>query len=162
MIDYIHILGICMNYINILYSWCRRASHPTVSEYLLSFDNTEFDRTMTRVPEDCVYVQRWIDETGAKKAWVLYEGEEIIPRTYPFDLRTKAHVPWIWIGDVQKEIDLTEPLAPFMLPGNRIDYDLLVHLIQFDETTKIQYIDKETLNFIDFPEHAIVIDEESI
>lgn len=146
-------IGLFFHYVNMIYQAiqdCRRETNNKPSSYLLSFDNTEYDPEMTRVPEDCVFVHRWGD-----KARVVYEGEEI-PAFFANPTLKKPSIPWIWIGDTVTETDLTEILAPYMVVGNRIQYDLIVHLMEFDANTTIQYIDKKTLQLVDFKDGFLI------
>lgn len=152
-------IGIVLQYINMLFlafRSCKRYltnPEPPMTEQLFSFDNTPFDDDTTHVPEGCVYVQTWKVGDG-KKSWVLYEGDEI--KTLGNPCEQKASVPWVWIGDAETEYDLTEKLAPFLVPGNRIRYALLSHFKGYDEEMNIQYIDKKTLDFVEFQDDLLI------
>lgn len=156
MITYI---GIVLQYINMVFlafRSCKRYltnPEPPMTEQLFSFDNTPLFDDTTHVPEGCVYVQTWTIE-GVKKSWVLYEGDEIAILGNPCE--QKAYVPWVWIGDVETEYDLTEKLTPFLVPGNRIRYALLSHFKGYEEEMKIQYIDRKTLDFVDFQDGLLI------
>lgn len=128
-----------------------------LTRYYLSAEHVEFDESDERVPEDCVYVEEWVDAKGHKKNVVLYEGERI-PNTWlvtPFD--TPAKCPWVWVGDRDTEIDLTRTFNRFLVPGNRILLDLVQNLIQINERTNLIYIESGTFNEIKFPGDGITI-----
>lgn len=138
---------------------CRRYfSEPgqIVVEHYLSFDNVPFSADDRVVPAGCVYVCEYLDTHKKHKAIVQYE-HEVIKQAVP---RKNARTPWIWIGDINSETDLTEALSKFMVPDNKITYDLLNHLLPMNENVSIQYIDKESVEFVEFPEEGIVIRED--
>ena len=126
--------------------------------YFLS-TTEEYDESYERVPEDAVYVEEWVHR-GEKKCVVRYEGEEI-PKTWEVSPFTQtAKCPWIWVGDKATEIDLTRTFAKFLVPGNRITMDLVLHLIQMTDATELMYIDAKTFNEQKFPGDGIVIEED--
>ena len=128
-----------------------------LTRYYLSEQHVEFDESDERVPEDCVYVEEWVDAKGHKKNVVLYEGEQI-PNAWtisPFD--TPAKCPWVWVGDRDTEIDLTRTFNRFLVPGNRILLDLVQNLIQINERTNLIYIESGTFKEIKFPGDGITI-----
>jgi hypothetical protein len=128
-----------------------------LTRYYLSEQHVEFDESDERVPEDCVYVEEWVDTKGHKKNVVLYEGEQI-PNAWtisPFD--TPAKCPWVWVGDRDTEIDLTRTFNRFLVPGNRILLDLVQNLIQINERTNLIYIESGTFKEIKFPGDGITI-----
>ena len=130
------------------------------TRYFLS-DTHEFDETYTRVPEDAVYVEEWV-YNGIKKCVVRYDGEEI-PTTWvgtPFHKR--AHCPWIWIGDMDTEINLTRTFEKFMVVGNRITLDLVLKLIHVTNRTKLTYIERGSFKEVKFPADGILIEEEHV
>jgi hypothetical protein len=55
------------------------------------------------------------------------------------------------------EIDLTRTLNKFLIPGNRIELDLLWNLIQVTERTEFVYIEAGTFNEVQFPAEGITI-----
>lgn len=135
---------------------CKRSFYvpgDKMLEYYLSFDNVEWSEHDTIVPKDCVYVSEYIFNDRTRKAIVQYEGETI-KNAISFK---KGKAPWIWIGDVRTETDLTHELAKFIVHGNVIKYELLNQLMDFHIDTQIQYIDPVSLDFCDFPEEGIVI-----
>ena len=139
---------------NYWYVHCR-----PVKQYYLSSDNSEFDVSDTRVPEDCVYIEEWVDSNGHKKCAVRYEGEDI-PRKWnesPFDRHAKC--PWIWVGDRDTEIDLTKTFNKFLVVGNVINLDLVLKLILITERTNLIYIESGTFKEIKFPGDGITIQE---
>lgn len=125
--------------------------------YFLSTDDTEFDDSYTRVPEDTVYVEEWI-ENNVKRCVVLYEGEDIPTawETTPFD--TEAKRPWIWVGDKDTEIDLTRTFDKFLVVGNRITLDLVLRLIQVTDRTNLLYIEAGSFKELKFPGDGITIE----
>lgn len=131
---------------------CRRRG--LITEYYLSFDGDQPDEIASRVPEDYVHIQIYETDAMEKKAIVTYDGEEIV---YARPTARRARSPWLWIGDLDSGTDLTEALEMYCVPGNKIHYDLLVHLLRFGKNTSIQYLTK-TLQMVDFPEEGIVIE----
>jgi hypothetical protein len=129
------------------------------SQYFMTDDRTvSFDEDYTRVPEDTVYIEEWVEGTH-KKCVVLYEGDEI-PKTWkqsPFARVAKC--PWIWVGDRDTEIDLTRTFGKFLVVGNVIELALVLKLIQITDRTNLIYIESGTFNEIKFPGDGIVIEE---
>ena len=128
-------------------------------QYYLSDDHTEFDPSDTRVPEDCVYVEEWVDENGHKKCVVRYEGEDIPTSWSEVPTARHAKCPWIWVGDRETEIDLTKTFNKFLVVGNVINLDLVLKLIQINERTNLIYIESGTFKEIKFPGDGITIEE---
>jgi hypothetical protein len=129
-----------------------------VRRYFLS-DEDEFDETYTRVPEDAVYVEEWVQD-NKKKCVIRYEGEEI-PKEWtssPFDLKPRC--PWIWVGDKETEIDLTRTFNKFLVVGNRIELALVLKLIQITDRTNLIYIEAGTFEERKFPGEGITIEED--
>lgn len=128
------------------------------SRYYLSDAGVVFDPdTDTHVPEDCVYIEEWVDTHGHKKSVVRYEGEEI-PKDWkssPFDMHAKC--PWVWVGDRDTEIDLTRTFNRFLVPGNRIEMDLVCHLIQVTDRSNLIFIESGTFKEVKFPGDGITI-----
>lgn len=124
--------------------------------YFLSDTPIEYDDTYSHVPEDAVYIEEWV-RGDEKRCVVRYEGEGI-PETYdttPWDVKAKC--PWVWVGDKETEIDLTRTFNKFVVAGNRIEVDLVAHLIQFSDRTKLVYIESGTFKEQEFPGDGIVI-----
>jgi hypothetical protein len=111
-----------------------------------------------RVPEDCVYVEEWV-QGETKRCVIKYEGEEIPTSwsTTPFD--KNARTPWVWVGDRDTEIDLTRTFNKFLVVGNRITLDLVLKLIQVTERTNLIYIESGTFKELKFPGDGITIEE---
>ena len=131
-------------------------------QYFLS-DDSQFDESYTRVPENTVYIEEWVRETE-KKCVVRYEGD-VIPtawKTSPFAVKAKC--PWIWVGDRDTEIDLTRTFNRFLVVGNRIELALVLKLIQVTEETNLIYIEAGTFNEHKFPGDGILIvaDDDSV
>jgi hypothetical protein len=138
--------------------WGPNRSDVPVRRYFLS-DEDEFDESYTRVPEDAVYVEEWV-ENDQKRCVVRYEGEDI-PHDWiitPFDLTPKC--PWIWVGDKETEIDLTRTFNKFLVVGNRIELALVLKLIQVTQRTNLIYIEKGTFDEKKFPGEGITIEED--
>jgi hypothetical protein len=117
----------------------------------------EFDPSYTRVPEDTIYIEEWV-QNGVKRCVVRYEGEEI-PTSWeasPFDTEPKR--PWIWVGDKDTEIDLTRTFDKFLVVGNRITLDLVLRLIQVTDRTNLLYIEVGSFKELKFPGDGITIE----
>lgn len=143
-----------------IWLWYSRGPTEPHSRYFLS-DTYTFDTEYTRVPEDTVYIEDWIHETGEKRCVVRYEGEEI-PTSWsksPFD--TPAYCPWIWIGDRDTEIDLTKTFNRFLVVGNRITLDLVLKLIQVTDRTNLMYYERGSFNELKFPGDGILIEADA-
>lgn len=140
------------------YRYSDRSSVEPHARYFLSDAGVVFNPdTDTRVPEDCVYIEEWADIHGHKKSVVRYEGEEIPKEwaTSPFDMH--AQCPWVWVGDRDTEIDLTRTFNRFLVPGNRIEMDLICHLIQITERSNLIYIERGTFKEVKFPGDGLTI-----
>ena len=127
-----------------------------ISYYLLSdeYDPDEAD-DMERVPEDSIFIQEW-EKENMKRCVLFYEGEEIVrDGPDPFDL--EPEVPWIWIGDKKTEVDLTSAMQKYMVAGNTIRLDLILHMIQVHHDTEIVYVDARTLTEVKFPAEGVEI-----
>ena len=87
---------------------------------------------------------------------VTYEGEEIVRELFdPFE--HVPEIPWIWIGDKKTEVDLTAAMSKYMVAGNTIRLDLILHLIQVHHDTEIMYVDARTLEEVKFPASGVKI-----
>ena len=140
------------------YKYTTDSIHPTSQYYLTSYGRQDF-KGEEIVPEDCVYIEEWIDTKGIKKMMVLYEDEEI-PTTWavsPFDM-APAKCPWVWVGDRETEIDLTRTFDKFLVPGNVITIELVSRLIKITEYTSLIYIETKTFNQVKFPGEGITIE----
>jgi hypothetical protein len=126
-----------------------------VTRYLLSDEYDSDDFEYSRVPENSILIEEWVKD-GVKKCNLFYEGEEWVGDRYsPFE--QPARVPWIWIGDKTTEVDLTTAMQKYMVVGNTIRLDLILHMIQVRENTNIVYIDVRTLEEVKFPADGVKI-----
>lgn len=140
------------------YKYTTTGIQPTTRYYLTSEARKDFTGEH-RVPDDCVYLEEWIDTKGNKKMMVLYKDEEI-PSAWevsPFDM-SPAVCPWVWVGDRETEIDLTRTFDKFLVPGNRLTIDLVSRLIKITEHTSLIYIETKTFNQVKFPGEGITIE----
>ena len=160
ILTFLRYVTIVQTYLQKLWDWFwgpDRSDIP-VRRYFLS-DEDAFDESYTRVPEDAVYVEEWVED-GQKKCVVLYEGEDI-PHEWgstPFDVKPKC--PWIWVGDKETEIDLTRTFNKFLVVGNRIELALVLKLIQVTERTNLIYIENGTFEEKKFPGEGITIEQD--
>lgn len=132
------------------------AKNNNVSYYILSdeYDQDEVD-DMKRVPEDAILIEEW-EKEGVKKCNLFYEGEEIVRNRFnPFAV--EPSIPWIWIGDKKTEVDLTAAMQKYMVAGNVIALELILHMIQVHHDTEIVYIDARTLEEVKFPAKGVSI-----
>jgi hypothetical protein len=136
--------------------WNNEVKQP-VRKYFLS-DDHEYDDSYTRVPEDSIYIEEWVDEDGNKLCYIQYEGEEIASHSDPFV--KKATRPWLYITDEDTDIELTRTFNRFLVPGNKIQLDLVEKLIHITETTRLVYIDSKTLELKKFPGEGILIEND--
>jgi hypothetical protein len=138
---------------------CRRSFYSPgdkLLEYYLSYHGEEWNSEDTIVPKDCVYVCEYLFNDKSRKAIVQYEGE-VMKKTLTM---RKGKTPWIWIGDITAERELTSEMQKFIVHGNVIKYELLNQLMDFHIDTQIRYMDSTSLEFKDFPEDGIVIEED--
>ena len=157
----------CLRYGSILYQllydfcnslWNGPENHNMPHRQYFLSDDHEFDETYTRVPEDTVYIEEWV-QNGEKRCVVRYEGEDI-PTEWEETPWTREPVcPWIWVGDKETEIDLTRTFNRFVVVGNRIELALVLKLIQVTEKTDLMYIEKGTFKECKFPGDGIAIEE---
>lgn len=133
----------------------------TISYYILSdeYDQDEVEE-MTRVPEDAVFIEEW-EKDRVKKCNLFYDTDTIYRGIYdPF--AREAYVPWVWIGDKKTEVDLTTAMQKYMVVGNVIALDLILHLIQVHNDTEIVYIDARTFEEVKFPNNGVSIRERNV
>lgn len=123
-------------------------------KYILS-EYDEYDETMTHVPEESIYVEEW-ERDGEFRRRLLYECEEITPYDgNPF----KAYKsPWIWIGDVTTDVDLTDAVSRYLMPGNTIALDLLFRFIRCTSETRLMFVDPRTMELVKFPAEGVRIE----
>jgi len=120
-------------------------------------DDDLFD--MTRVPEDTIVVDEY-ELDGHKKCRIYYEGFPLghAQLDYEYDpFKVEAYKPWIWFGDKTTEVDLTNAMEKYLVPGNIIDIELLLKLIHIREDTNIIYVDARTFQEVKFPAEGIRI-----
>ena len=149
---------------NMIYSFClvtyrwyfNIPAYAPVTRYFLSEEH-QFDQTYDTVPENAVYVEEWISDQHVKRCVVRYTGESIPKqwRTTPFDKEAKC--PWIWVGDRDTEIDLTRTFNKFLVPGNKIQIQLVEKMIQITDKTNLVYIESGTFKEVKFPGDRILI-----
>jgi hypothetical protein len=131
------------------------AEYPKVTRYLLSDEYDSDDTENSRVPENSILIEQWENEAGVKKCNLFYEGEEPVPDSNPF-IQT-PETPWIWIGDKTTEVDLTAAMQKYLVVGNVIRLDLILHMIQVRDNTVIVYINPRTLEEVKFPADGVRI-----
>ena len=127
-------------------------------KYLLS-DFDEYDESMTRVPEDAIYVEEWVKGDQIRRR-ILYEGEEITP--YIGNAFDPVQIPWQWIGDVSTDVDVTQAVARYIAPGNVIRLDLIFRFIRVSNDMEIVYCDARTGRELLFPDSGVTIRNESV
>jgi hypothetical protein len=116
----------------------------------------EFDEYFSEVPEGAIYVEEW--GLGHNRKCVVRYGGEPIPTSWessPHLLSAKC--PWIWVGDKNTEIDLTQTFARFLVPGNRITVALVEHLIRITDQTNLVYIEFGSFEEREFPGDGLLI-----
>jgi hypothetical protein len=128
---------------------------PT-ERYFLSDPPLEFNSNYTVVPVGAVYIEEWLWK-GVKKCVVRYPGD-LIPTTWDISPHQQtAKCPWIWVGDRNTEIDLTQTFAKFLVPGNHITLMLVEKLIRISEHTNLVYIEYGSFEERKFPGDGLVI-----
>lgn len=128
---------------------------PT-ARYFLSDQPIEFNSSYQIVPPGAVYIEEWLWK-GTKKCVVRYAGE-MIPSTWDISPHQQtAKCPWIWVGDRNTEIDLTQTFAKFLVPGNHITLALVEKLIRISEHTNLVYIEYGSFEERKFPGDGLVI-----
>lgn len=128
---------------------------PTRRSFLTLVD-TEPVEDEEVVPDGVVYVEEWI-LNGTKKCVVRYSGDPI-PDSWDFSPHLlSAKCPWIWVGDRNTEIDLTQTFAKFLVPGNRITMDLVERLIRVTDQTRLVYIEYGSFEEKEFPGEGLLI-----
>ena len=123
-------------------------------KYLLG-EYSEYDEAMTHVPEDCIYVEEWRKEDQVRRR-LVYELEEITPYMgNPFD---EAKTPWLWIGDVSTDVDITSAVDKYIMPGNEIRLDLLLLFLNPHRDMEIRYVHPASGDEILFPNRGVRIE----
>ena len=129
---------------------------PTRRYFLTPEGEHACDSALRIVPDEVVYVEEWL-LNGSKKCVVRYPSDPI-PDTWEFSPHTlSAKCPWIWVGDRNTEIDLTQTFAKFLVPGNRIRMDLVEKLIRITEQTHLVYIEYGSFEEKEFPGEGLLI-----
>lgn len=135
------------------YTWTPEVE-PT-SRYFLGTEQV-FDESVSTVPEGAVYIEEWL-WNGTKKCVVKYPGD-FIPFVWDISPHQQsAKCPWIWVGDRNTEIDLTQTFAKFLVPGNRITMALVEKLIRVTEQTRLVYIEYGSFEEKEFPGDGLLI-----
>lgn len=120
------------------------------------YSDSEIPDDVTTVPDDTIYVEEWY-WNGMKKCVVRYPGEPIPTEWEMSPHQQTAKCPWIWVGDRNTEIDLTQTFAKFLVPGNRIAMPLVEKLIRVTEQTNLVYIEYGSFEEKKFPGDGLVI-----
>lgn len=129
---------------------------PTRRYFLTPEGEHPCDGALRVVPEKVVYVEDWV-ANGTKKSVVRYSGDPI-PDVWEFSPHTlTAKCPWIWVGDRNTEIDLTQTFAKFLVPGNTLRMELVEKLIRVTETTHLVYIEYGSFEEKEFPGEGLLI-----
>lgn len=129
-------------------------TEPT-TRYFLGTEQV-FNESFSTVPEGALYIEEWL-QRGAKKCVVKYPGEAI-PVTWDVSPHQQsAKCPWIWVGDRNTEIDLTQTFAKYLVPGNRITMSLVEKLIRVTEQTRLVYIEYGSFEEKEFPGDGLLI-----
>lgn len=120
------------------------------------YADAEVPQDIDTVPENAIYVEDWIWK-GQKKCVVRYPGDPI-PTAWDISPHQQtAKCPWIWVGDRNTEIDLTQTFAKFLVPGNRISMELVEKLIRVTDQTNLVYIEYGSFEEKKFPGDGLVI-----
>jgi hypothetical protein len=120
------------------------------------YSEQEVEDGLDIVPEGAIYIEEWI-ANGTKKCVVRYPGEPI-PSEWPVSpLQMTAKCPWIWVGDRNTEIDLTQTFAKFLVPGNWIRLSLVEELIRVTDQTRLVYIEYGSFEEKEFPGEGLLI-----
>jgi hypothetical protein len=114
------------------------------------------DEDVEVVPEGAIYVEDWI-ANGQKKCVVRYPGEPIPTEWTISPHQLTAKCPWIWVGDRDTEIDLTQTFAKFLVPGNWIRMSLVEELIRVTDQTRLVYIEYGSFEEKEFPGEGLLI-----
>ena len=122
-------------------------------KYLLG-EYSEYDESMTHVPENCIYVEEWTKGKEVRRR-LVYELEEITPYIgNPFDTFRQ---PWTWIGDVSTDVDITSAIDRYLMPGNEIRLDLLLLFLHSHNRMEIRYAHPSSGAELLFPNSGISI-----
>lgn len=138
--------------IDALANWWDHYWTDTVYPYCVGKDGVVLDQNATRVPKECLCMEELADN----KVHVLYEDDEVLP--YTGDSSAPVYVPWLWIGHVPSDTDLTRTLQKYLIPGNHILLDLLMYVLGKDTDEGFMYLDAKTLQLRKFPVEGIRIE----
>jgi len=131
-----------------------RTDRGVISRKYLLGEYEEFDESMTHVPEDCIYVEEWVKGKETRRR-IIYELEEITPYVgNPFDT---FRLPWTWIGDVSTDVDITDAVSKYLMPGNEIRLDLLLLFLRPHDKMEIRYVHPASGDEFLFPNSGVSI-----
>jgi hypothetical protein len=135
------------------YFWTPKLE-PT-SRYFIGSEYV-FDESFPSVPNGTIYIEEWL-LNGTKKCVVRYPGD-FIPLTWEISPHQQtAKCPWIWVGDRDTEIDLTQTFAKYLVPGNWIKMELVEKLIRVTDHTHLVYIEYGSFEEKEFPGEGLLI-----
>jgi hypothetical protein len=123
-----------------------------LDRYFVRINGGEYQFGYEYVPAESLY----FEEVSDGRYRVLYEGDEI--DTYKGDSAARPHIPWLWIGHVPTETDLTRSLHKYVVSGNFIMLDLLMYLSGIDKDDGFMYLDARTMELRKFPVEGIRIE----
>lgn len=132
----------------------RRTDRGHITQKYLLGEYSDYDESMTHVPENCIYVEVWTKGNQVRRR-LIYELEEITPYIgNPFDpIRT----PWTWIGDVSTDVDITAAVEKYLMPGNEIRLDLLLLFLHCHDEMEIRYVHPALGQELLFPNSGVSI-----
>lgn len=136
------------------YMSARRTDRGVIARKYLLGEYTEYDESMTHVPEDCIYVEEWVKGNEIRRR-IIYELEEITP--YIGNAFDPIHVPWTWIGDVSTDVDITSAVDRYLMPGNEIRLDLLLLFLRPHSHMEIRYMHPALNQELLFPNSGVSI-----
>lgn len=120
------------------------------------YSDRPVDEDVETVPEGAIYVEDWVTN-GLKKCVVRYPGEPIPSEWAVSPHQLTAKCPWIWVGDRNTEIDLTQTFSKFLVPGNWIRMGLVEELIRVTDETRLVYIEYGSFEEKEFPGEGLLI-----
>jgi len=136
------------------YLSANRTDRGHISRRYLLGAYSEYDESMTHVPEECIYVEEWVKGDQTRRR-ILYELEEITPYIgNPFD---PIKQPWLWIGDITTDVDITMAVDRYLMPGNEIRLDLLFFFLVAHNDMEIRYTHPASGEHILFPNSGVSI-----
>jgi hypothetical protein len=138
--------------------WCPTPPRiaPT-ARYFLGSSYVEVEST-TVVPEGSLYIEDWVHDS-TKRCVVRYAGETIPQQWSEAPHEKHARSPWIWVGDLNTEVDLTRTFSRFLVVGNRITPELVHAFIRVAPTSNLIYIESGTFKELKFPGEGLTIEE---